>query len=378
MVAMSGMKKPPEKKNNKPKALLVDVATVVKQNLNHLVSSQGTVRPKFNSVLVTEVNGRIIEISNAFVAGGFFSKNDVLIRIDPSDYETSVKSSEAALARAEATLLEERARAKVAETEWNQFMDGNAPELYLRKPQLARELANVRSAEADLERAQRDLERTTIRAPFDGMVREKSAEIGQFVSRGANLGTVFGTSIAEIRLPLTDNDLAYIALPQSNKQTEPVKVTLSARIAGVNQSWQAAIVRSEGVVDEKSRVVYAVAQLNDPYALKSDHKVLSYGRFVQATIEGTYASDIVVLPRHTVTSDDEVLVVADNKVDVRKVEVLRTDEESVYVVNGLNAGEMYATSIIPNPMNGLAVRTGDEVVEDDKSPAQEAIVKAGN
>lgn len=377
-MALTSMKKPPEKKEDAVKALLVDVQSVVKQNLNHQVQSQGTVKPKHNSLLVSEVNGRIIELSEVFIAGGFFARDEVLIRIDPADYETAVKSSEANLAKAQAALQEEKARAKVAETEWKSFTSGNAPELYLRKPQLARELANVRSAEADLERAQRDLQRTVIRAPFAGMVKEKSAEFGQFVSRGANLGSLYGTEIAEVRLPLTDNDLAYIQLPYGNNNNTGVKVTLTARVAGVEQQWPATIVRSEGVVDEKSRVIYAVAQLSDPYGLNSDKKPLSYGRFVQATIQGNYAQDVVVLPRHTLNADNQVLVITDNKVQMRRVDILRMDEDFVYVSGGLNEGDVYATSVIPNPMNGLAVRTSDQVDDSDpvNSEVDEAIVKA--
>jgi RND family efflux transporter MFP subunit len=376
---MVSMKKPPEKKPQVTKALLVDVMPVMKQDLNHLVQSQGTVNPKFNTVLISEVNGRVIELSNAFVAGGFFSKGDLLVRIDPADYETAVKSSQANVARAEATLQEEKARAKVAEKEWQTFMQGDAPQLYLRKPQLARELANVRSAQADLERAMRDLERTSIRAPFDGMVKQKATDFGQFVTRGTNLGTVYGTSIAEVRLPLTDNDLAYVDLPSALGQETPLKVTLSAFIAGAFEYWEATIVRSEGVLDEKSRVTYVVAQVADPYGLKSDVKALSFGRFVQAKIEGHHATDIVILPRHQVTADGEVLVVEDGKIFLRKVSIVRMDEENVYIENGLNVGEQYVTSVIPNPINGLAVRVSqeDETQTDETLSSESAIVKAG-
>lgn len=369
-VLMFKMKPAPEKKPEEIKALLVDVKAVMKQDLIHQVHSQGTVKPLQNTVLVSEVNGKVVELSPRFIAGGFFNKGDVLVTVDSADYRTTVKTAQANLARAQASLQEEKAKAKVAEVEWNAAMKGQAPDLYLRKPQLARELANVNSAEADLEKANRDLSRTKIRAPFDGMVKQKSADIGQFISRGANLGTLFGTAVAEVRLPLTDQDLAYLDMPTAKMPNKTLKVKLSAMASGKPYQWPATLVRSEGVIDEKSRVTYAVAQLNDPYGLKSELPPLPFGRFVLADVEGFAANDIVKLPRHLLTAENQVLVFVEGKLDIRAVSVVRSDEDYAYIADGLEQGELYITSIIPNPLHGLAIRTVESTsIEKDEIDA---------
>lgn len=355
--------KPPQMKDEPVKPLLVATDVVSKQDIHFEVISQGTVKPKMNSMLVTEVNGRIIELADNFVAGGFFKKGDVILKVDPSDYQTAVKSAQANLARAEATLQEEKARAKVAENEWNSFMEGEAPELYLRKPQLARELANVRSAQASLETAERDLRRTVVRAPFDAMIKQKNAELGQFVNRGANVGSIYGTEIAEVRLPLSDVDSAYIDMPRPTSNNAPVDVTLVAVMAGQVQKWQGKIVRTEGVVDDKSRVTYAVVELKDPYGLNAagDVEPLVFGRFVRAQIKGRFAPDIAIIPRHVLTREDEILIVKNGQVEIRQLNIARMDEDKVYVRDGLSVGEQFVTSSIPNPMNGMKIRTKADV-----------------
>ena len=377
--ALVSSKQPPQRKPKPVQPLLVEVDVVQKQDLNYRLDSQGAVMPKLNTALVSQVNGKVVEVADAFVAGGFFNRGDVLVRIDPADYKTAVKTAEANLARANASLLEERARAKVAENEWKSFMTGNAPELYLRKPQLARELANVRSAEADLERAKRDLERTVISAPYDGMVKSKSVDLGQFVTLGSTLGSVYGTEVAEVRLPLTDTDLGFVTLPRGNRGGEPLKVTLSATAGGKTHHWQASIVRDEGVVDEKTRVTYAVAEVVDPYGLKSDKQPLPFGRFVKAAIEGDFVRDVIKLPRHVITSDDEVLMINEMEVHIRPITIVRKDETHVYVSEGLAVGDVYATSVIPNPMNGMKVKVvGVETDESEPQTDATAQVVAGN
>lgn len=367
----------PEKRSEPQPDLLVQVMDVNTQTISYQVESQGTVRPKLRTELVSEVNGRVVNVAEAFVEGGYFKQGDVLIRVEQGDYVSAVKSAQADLARARASLEEEKARAKVAEEEWASIAkdEANAPELYLRKPQLARELANVRSAEAALERARRDLSRTEIRAPYDGLVKSKTVDLGQFISRGTSLGNIVGTELAEVRLPLTDNDLAYIQLPDDNKGRLAVK--LSTKIAGKLQSWNALLVRSEGVLDEQSRVVYAVAQVRDPYNRlgQSHDSILRFGRFVEASIEADSLNELVVLPRGNLRIGDRVVVVTpENTLDVRDVTVARADDKNVYISAGLNPGERVSLTPIANPINGMKV-----ILEGEREGAADSaeVAKAG-
>lgn len=375
---MISSKEPPEKKPVEEKAFLVDASPVTKQDLTYVIKSQGTVKPKVETILSAQVSGKVVDVADAFIAGGFFKQGDVLVQLEQDDYITDLKAAEAELARAQAALEEEQARGKVAAEEWKSVSSSAAPELGLRKPQLAKEKANVRAAEAKVERAKRNLERTTIRAPYDGMVKEKRVDLGQFVVSGSQVGTIFNTEIAEIRLPLTDKDLAYLDLPGQSNQ--PVDVTLTARVAGKTASWQGKLARTEGVLDETRRVLYAVAEVNDPYLRNAQQpgNVLNFGRFVQVEIQGNKGEDIVVLPREVLRIDGTVLVVgSDRKIEIRAVNVHRADDKFVYISEGLDDGELVATTAIPNPYEGMTVRLPDDKLSDPEEDVQTELAVAG-
>ncbi|AWL12231.1 hypothetical protein HMF8227_01758 [Saliniradius amylolyticus] len=361
---MMASRQPPEKEQKETKPFLVDAEPVSKTDIHFMVDSQGTVKPKVQTVLSAQVGGKVEAIADEFIEGGMFKKGDVLVQLEQADYITELKSAEAELARASAALEEEQARGKVAEEEWRSVDSSTPPELGLRKPQLAKEKANVSAAEAMVERARRNLERTVIRAPYDGLVKAKNVDIGQYVNPGSQLGMIYGTQVAEVRLPLSDSDLAYLELPQNEGEA---KVTLSANVAGRSVNWEAKLVRSEGVVDPDSRVIYAIAEVQDPYQRDQSQASapLKFGRFVQATIEGNQAEDIVVLPRNVLRLDGTVLVVGDDRqLDIREVTVQRADERYVYVSGGLQSGDLVTSTAIPNPYEGMVVR-----LPDDKSPS---------
>jgi len=360
-VGLSKARKPPEKVAEAKAALLVEVQPVTRQDVVYQIESQGAVTPKTETSLVSEVNGRIVSVADDFVEGGFFNAGDVLVQVEPADYLTSVKAAEATLANAQAALEEEKARVRVAEEDWRSFQAGTAPQLGLRRPQLASALAKVRSAEADLDRAKRDLARTEIRAPYAGMVKNRAVDLGQFVSRGTSIGVIYGTDIAEVRLPLTDNDLAYLDLPKPNQSSARPTVTLQAVVAGKTLSWPAELARTEGVLDERSRVIYAVAEVKDPYQLNSQAsdttEPLRFGRFVQAKVTGRTASQVVVVPRHLLRPSNQLLVVDDrNQLQFRQVSIDRSDEKQAFILDGFVSGDRILSSPVTNPMPGLVVR----------------------
>lgn len=374
---LSSMKKPAEKKQQERLGILVDSKPIVTEDLVYQIQSQGTVKPKLETNLSSEVNGRIVEVAEQFIEGGFFNQGDLLVRVEQADYQTNVKAAQASLANTEAALEEEKARGRVAEEEWRSFTDGNAPELGLRRPQLASALALVRSAEAELERAKRDLARTEIRAPYAGLVKSRSANLGQFISRGSVLGVIYGTDVAEVRLPLTDNDLAFIKLPTMADETMQPKVEFNATVAGKPMSWQGKIVRTEGILDQRSRVIYAVAQITDPYQRQAKHsgEVLRFGRFVQANILGSATADIIVIPRHLLLTQQQVLVIDNQQqLQFRQVVVERTDERFAYIRQGFAADDVLATSAIANPLAGTVVRLAGAVAKQAaEQPAKPAV-----
>jgi len=362
-----------ERKTDTEKAVLVDTIEAEVVSLNFSVNSQGTVRPRTETIVVSEVSGKIVSVAPEFVAGGFFHQGDVLLQIDPSDYEAGLKRAEAALASRKAKLADETARSEQALKDWrNMGRQGEPSDLALRKPQMADARANVSAAEADVQKARRDLERTRITVPYDGLVRQKAVDIGQYVTLGTRLGVTFAIDTAEVRLPLTNSDLHYLDLPSEtevkNKDKSFPPVTLSVENgAGISQ-WQARIIRTEGVVDETSRVIYAVAQIVDPYGVlgQSHQQELKIGTFVNAEIQGLPADNVVVLPRYVLRADHTILTVnADNELEILQVTVLRAEPKSVYLSTGIEGGTKVVITSLDAPVPGtkLAIRGADKPIE---------------
>ena len=360
---LAGARPPTVQKPAPPPTLLVDVAVAQRQPVIFVVRSQGVVEPRTRTTLVSEVSGQIIEVSPNFVSGGFFDKDDVLVQIDPRNYETAVKRASAGVAQAETQLATENALAGYAYEDWQRLRrldvsDKPASDLTLRKPQLAEAVARLESAEADLEKATEDLSRTVIRAPYDGMVREKRADVGQFVNTGTPLAETFATDYAEVRLPVPQTDLNYLELP-GRQPGIPLPVTLGADIGGITHTWDAQIVRSEGVFDAQTRVLHVVAQVDDPYA--PGEEPLRIGTFVSADIRGRSGGDLFVIPRHSLERGHTLWIVGDDMtIEPRRVTVVRADERYAYVDAGLADGERYTVIPPENSLPGMRVRINSE------------------
>mgnify|MGYP006396733721 FL=1 len=372
--------KPPEKKQQQKPAVMVEVKEVKARDMTFLVDSQGSATPKYSTTLLAEVSGQIVDVADKYNAGGFFKKGETLLQIDPSDYKVAVQQARAQLLQAQAALEEEKARARVAEEEWSQFTEGEAPALGLRKPQLASALASLESAEANLAMAERNLERTTIRAPYDSVLRSKQADLGQFVGAGAQIATLYGTEVAEIRLPLSDLDVTYLNLPEES-QTEP-KVLLESQVSGVDTQWLGKLVRTEGVLDEASRVIYGVVQVEDPYNLngQTHEEPLRFGRFVQAQVEGQQVTGVMEVPTYAINPDGTVWTVADErKLQKREIEVIRTQANTSIVSEGLKEGDLVVLTQLKNALTGMKVRLeGDPLPEQMETSAKNEDTVAAN
>lgn len=369
MVAISKGKRP-ERKDTGEQALVVNTISARVESLNFSVVSQGSLAPRTETTLVAEVSGQIVSVSSNFIAGGFFRQGEVLLQIDPSDYETALMSAQAGLAARKAQLADQKARSEQALKDWNNLgRTGKPSDLVLRKPQLAEAQAAVQAAEAELKRANRNLERTRIKVPYDGLVRSKVVDVGQFVSPGTPLGVTFAVDYAEIRLPLSSSDLAFLDLPSATRldRAHRVPVTLVSDARSGMQKWQAEIVRTEGIVDNRSRVVYAVAEVVDPYGVlgQSTQDQLRMGTFVRAEIQGLRADNVVVLPRSVLQSDNTVLIAnEDRELEIRPVTVLRAEPRLVYIESGVAEGELIVTTSMDAPIAGTRLSVfGDPVPE---------------
>jgi len=356
----------PEAQFNPPQqpTLLVQVDGIQYQPVTFSVHSQGTVTPRTQTTLVAEARGRIVEVSPAFVSGGFFRKGDVLLRIDPRNYASAVKRARAGLARAETQFETESALAGYAAKDYERLRRANPAQgpitqLALRRPQMKQALAEVQSAEADLDQAEGDLDRTVIRAPYDGLVRKKIADVGQFVSPGSELGITFAVDVAEVRLPVTQHDLQFLDIGKL-RLNSPINVSLKAELGGTDFTWSGIVRRTEGVFDPSTRVLYLVAEIEDPYDLAGTGEVpLLMGTFVSAEIGGRDAGDLVLVPRHALQRGSTLWMVdEEQRIHPRDVEVVRRDEDFVYISAGVEDGERYCVTPIDQPLPGMKVRLG--------------------
>ena len=293
-----------------PQVLKTEILELQRTNFPVMLDSQGTVRAHFTTTLTPQVAGTISAVHPNFEDGAFFKKDEILAELDPADFKVAVSSAESGLARAQAALIQEEARAKQARLNWDDLGYEEEPsDLVLRIPQMKEAKANVDAAQADLEQALRNLERTKIRAPFDGRVQKRAVGLGQAVGGSTPLGEIFATDFAEIRLPLSPRQLPFVTLPSKEGDPE-VKVTLRDALDSPDApSWEARIVRTEGTLDESSRELFAIARIDDPFGVQSGKRPLLIGQPVRATIEGTELKNVFVLPRHALRGVNRIYLV---------------------------------------------------------------------
>jgi len=323
------------------------------------VETQGTVATKQVIDIVPQVAGEVTYVSAKFVAGGLFEKGEVIIKIDPRDYELSVITAEASIAERNQKLLQEEAEADLAAAEWEQLGQGEASDLTLRKPQRAGAIAALKSAEASLQRANLDLERTVLRAPFAGILTEKNVDLGQFLNRGAKVGTFYSTEVLEVRLPLTNRDIAQFDLKGLQGGNKQYEVRLTGQFANKESTWPARLVRTEGIIDVKNRILYVVAELSGEELFSNeDGTPITIGQFVSAEIEGRSFKNVVKLPRESLRQGNQVLVVdKDHKLRTRMVDVLETNSEYIVIASGVKEGDIVNLSQLGMGVDGLLVET---------------------
>ena len=359
---------PPKPEQVVAPPMLVRVqGTQLKQtNYDLKVRSQGTVQPRTRSTLLPEVSGKVVEMSPSFRPGGFFAKDEVLLKLDPTDYETAIIIAKAEVAQSEVVLAEEKARADQARENWKALGRGGEPSaLVIRAPQVAQAEANLSAARARVLKAERDLERTVIRAPYAGQVLEQNVDVGQFVTQGTTLGRIFAVDYVEIRLPLPERESQFLKLPQPFRdQThgETPKVTLKGTVSGKMVSWEGRVVRVESSLDEQTRQAMAVAQVTDPYASKSEGSPpLTIGAFVEADISGENLQDVYVIPRQAVRAGNEIILIDRPQNTLRRVTVEPLVSTEAHIVISAKApkapkeGSVLCLTPIPFPADGARV-----------------------
>ncbi len=367
VMAMAAMKPQPEKTEDVVKAIPVLVETAVLDDVTLAVSAQGEVQPRTKINVVPQVGGKISYMSPSFIEGGRFKKGDLLVRIEPAEYDLRVVQARANVAQAETTLTREKSEAQIALKDWEELGVGDAPSsLTLREPQMAEAAARLASAKAQLGEAELQQRRTSIYAPFDGRVTSRFVNQGEFVSTGLHLGEIYSTSVMDVRVPMSNEDLARAGLSLgfiADKNNPGIPVSLHANVAGKDAHWQGHIVRTDSGFDPKTRVLYAYVEVKDPFGKgASDGVPLAPGIFVTADIEGEKIKNTIVIPRTGLRGKDQVYVaVNDDTLSIKTVSVASSDRNRAIITSGLEAGEHVVTS----PIRGVADGMKIDVVERD-------------
>lgn len=354
---------PPVLETTPPKIRLPRVETVPIQprSIRLEVRSQGTVRASTEVELTAEVSGKVSKVVPSFRAGEFFRESELLVQIDPRDYKLAIVKARAQVAEARSRLLQEGGRSELARKGW-QMIDSDEPNpLALRMPQLDEARARLKAAKAVLKAALLRRERTEIRAPFDSLIREKWVGIGEYVEKGDPIARLIAVDKVEVRLPVTLAELAFLDLPLAPRQdlgAKGPKVILRASLARKRYQWEGRIVRTEGVIDEKTRMLYVIAEVQDSYGYLSgsSQAPLLVGLFVKAEIEGRTLAHVSLLPRQALRQGKQVWVATEEgRVSFREVEVLRAKGDWMAVQGDLQRGEMVIVSPLPQAVEGMQV-----------------------
>jgi len=352
---------------------LVEVISTEVTDVPVTVTGHGEVVARVAVDIIPQVAGQVVRTHRSLVAGGFFKAGEVLVVIDPRDYDLAVERAQAAVARAKVTLEREQAEAEVAREEWDGLHPGEEPTgLVIREPQIRQAEAEYAAADADLAVARLHLERTRISLPFDGVVVSESVDVGQFVGNGSRLATVYGTDVVEVRVPLDSRELAWFDVPMGLGKTGP-RAEVITNYGGQNVRWEGRLARMEAQVDQTSRMVHVVVEVADPYETSADRPPLLPGSFVDVSIFGRTLSGVVPLPRHAMRDGNRVWVYEDGTLRIRDVEVLRADRQQSLIAEGLDGGDLVVVSSLDAVTDGMKVRrAGEEPVAPNAAGADQA------
>ena len=352
----------PAPKLEAPRPISVKVEPAIRTLTRPTVVAFGEVRPAVRTELVAQVGGKVVATSSAFIEGGNFTPDDVLLSIEDTDYRAAMEEVVARVAAAKLDLEQALADADVARKQL--AAQSNPSPLALREPQVARAESALRAAQTSLSLAKTNLERTQIRLPYTGRVESKFVDLGQYVNPGKVLGTVFGTDVAQVRLPLTTNQLAALAIPIGYQGTAGggLATTLTATLGSSVHRWQGTLTRLDASIDPATRTVYGTVIIENPYRETSSlvDMPLAVGLYVDAEVEGRRIVDAVQIPSAGLRAGDKIFVLTgEGLLDIRQADVVHRSRSDVLLSAGVEPGEQVIVSAIRNPVRGMRLQTID-------------------
>lgn len=369
-------RKNPQRIEAEPLAPLVEVRTLAARDIRMLVRGFGTVTPKVKVEIVPQVAGNIVDVHPQFKPGGFIPAGETIIRIEPQDYELAVQQAQAVVADAVVKLDLEKAEAQVARKEWDQLNPNTEPPspLVLREPQIRQAQAMLESARAQLAKARLNLDRTKVSLPIDVVVLSEMVDLGQFAAVGQSVGSAYGIELVEIEVPLEDKELAWFDIPEnpgdlSNKESSDKKTValVNADFAGARHTWTGYVRRTVGQVDRTSRLIPVVVEVPDPFANSDSRPALMPGMFVEVVITGKVLKNAFAVPRTAIHNINQVWVIENDRLSIKSLHIVRTDQDVAYATSGLDDGDQVVLSALDAVTDGMQVRTQPTTQKPPKS-----------
>ncbi len=335
----------------------VAIYYVLDEQVETLVEAQGMVQPSKSIDVIARVAGVVDSVSPQFAKGGFFGNSEQLLSVEDNDYRYALIRAEARLSEAKKTLAIEKGQSLQAQREWRDLGDDEANALFLRQPQLDAAEGQVASAQADVDQAKLELDRTKVIAPFDSIISEKFVEIGEYVTPGQKIAEIYGTDSVEVRLPLTDRQVRLVELPSLGRATKDIFVTLEGVFGGQVHNWEGKLTRVEASLNIDSQTVFAVVEVDDPYSISDENRtVLPIGLFVNAEIRGESIPNSRLLPRSALKPGNVLYVMRKGRLELLEAEVLQANDESVLLIADLLPGEAVVLSQMPYAVPGMKIR----------------------
>lgn len=329
-----------------------------------VVTVYGEVRPRVQIDVISEVSGRVTRVSPRFIEGGSIGAGGALLTIEDRDYVLAVSEARARLAARRLELEQALADADVAKKQL--AGEANPSDLALKKPQIAQARAGLQAAELSLARAESDLSRTQISLPFDVRITETMVDEGQYVGAGRTVASVFSTDVAEVRLPLTDADIAALGVPIGYEADEGagLRVQLSTDIAGATREWTGRLVRLDASLDPLTRSTFGTVEVANPFDVADGDMPMAPGLFVAADIEGRTLADVLAIPAAGLRAGGRVFIMNDDDLlEVRSVIVAHATASVAYLSSGVEEGDRIIVSPIRNPVAGMALSAIEETAE---------------
>ncbi|PCJ16863.1 MAG: hypothetical protein COB04_09960 [Gammaproteobacteria bacterium] len=374
--ALTVFKPEVEKVEVKEQLPAVTVQQAVLESATIPVYTRGIINFATEIFLVAEVQGRIEDVSDNFASGGSFKKGEVLLRIDPISYELDLSNAEAKVATARLNV--ERVRADVRSNKQARSKIGKA--------RIQEANAQLSAAKAGLTRVKLLLDRTEIRAPFDGRIRSTTVDIGQYITPGVQVARVYATDVAEISLPLSNIQQSLVQIPVQydgeELQGQGSPVLLKVASAGQEYYWPGKVVRTEGGINEVNRLMHVVAVIESPYTRDTnqpDRPPLLPGDFAEVEIEGRQFNNVVVLPREAIRNANQVWTIGANlRLKVKEVEILHRGRDEVYISDGIDDGEFVVLTQLDVVVDGMRVQLANNDLGQEAEYGAEQAAQEGS